>query len=132
MLKPESADANQQTVGNIVNLFSRFSAAQWEEDQNIASSPAAMGFDKPELVVTLVFSVGSAKTITVGKAKEGKSMFWVKVSDKDDVYLVNDYNIQTFDKKVVDLKPAVPGAVAAPAVPPAPKIIKKNIKVPAR
>jgi hypothetical protein len=124
LTKPVSADAKADVVSGIVNQFSRLLAAEWEEDPAILADSRTMGFDKPELVATLMFSDGSAKTITVGRAKQGKNMFWVKASDKGDVFLVSDYTIQAFDKKAADLS-SVPVPEAKTLLP-APRMGKKG------
>jgi hypothetical protein len=122
MTVPEKATAKIADVNTILDGLSRFNCADWEE---AALTPDSMGFTNPSMTISVTLTNGEQKLITVGKKKGGTSRFWVRTADTGPVFLVDDTEIQKFDKKPEDLKePAAattPAPAAAPAVAAAPK-----------
>jgi hypothetical protein len=110
LLRPEKANAKKDEAEKVVSTLASFSTTEWETDP---LPPAEMGFDQPELIVSVTLDNGETKTVTVGKKKEGKNQFWVKTPGKDAVFLVSEYNIERLDRKLEDLKEVAPADTAA-------------------
>jgi hypothetical protein len=107
---PEKALAKNDQVDGILSGLSRFSAIDF---QDTAVADTVSGFAKPELVVTVGLKTGSKK-ITFG-AKRADGKYFAMVDGKEQMYLVNDFDVNGFNKEFKDLKDMVP-PVAAPAV----------------
>jgi len=118
MTVPEKATAKISDVNTILDGLSRFNCADWEE---AALTPDSMGFTNPSMTISVTLTNGEQKLVTAGKKKEGTSRFWVRTADTGPVFLVDDTEIQKYDKKPEDLKePPAPAATPAPAAAPAP------------
>jgi len=122
MLEPankrtKNLDSNK--VDEILNSLSNFMAAEYEDS---AYTDSATGLADPSIMVTVNFMSGTVRSLAIGKNKPGVNKCWVRVPEKQYVYLISDYDQKRFDKKPDDFQqqtqPAKPPAkaAAAPAV----------------
>lgn len=100
IIAPIKNPAKTEEVESIIDKLSQFTAAEFQ-DEPMADS--AMGFDKPELGVTVSFKNGSSRNIVVGK-KNSSNNYWVKIDGKEQIYLVGEYSITNINKKLDELK----------------------------
>ena len=84
LVSPVNAPAKTDQVDDVLNKFSFFTAADFE-DTPLPDS--VTGFNAPELMVNVELG-GAMKKIIVGHQKPGTKNFWVKTDGKDQVYLV--------------------------------------------
>jgi hypothetical protein len=100
---PILAPAKKQEAENVVGALADLNCADWEKDTSLTSED--MGFDKPELVATVILDNDDTRQVMIGKKKEDTSQFWVKAEGKDDiVFLVYDHVINDIDKNIAQLK----------------------------
>ncbi len=135
MLAPVKKPADSGKVDEILNSLSNFQAAEYEDS---ALTDSATGLADPSIVVTVNFMSGTIRTLAIGKAKPGQNKFWVRIPEKQYVFLINDYEQKKFDKKPGDFEQqsakATPAAGAAPVKPakavnpPMPEKYKKAIE----
>jgi hypothetical protein len=109
LTQPEQADAKMDVVNPLLDAAARLNTAEWEDS---SLTPDSMGFTKPELVLTVFLANGEQKIVNIGKKKGGTSRFWVKAEGQQPVFLVDDVEIQKFDKKPEELKAIPPAAPA--------------------
>ena len=100
ILEPIQSPAKTDAVNGVLEKLSTLTASDFQ-DEVIADT--AMGFDKPELVVTVSFNNGSSRNIIFGK-KNSESKYWVKTDGKDQLFLITEYNVNQINKKLEDLK----------------------------
>jgi hypothetical protein len=109
--------ARADDVNKIIKTLSDLKCAAFEEDS--AAGAPGLGLDKPQLVATVTLTNGDKKVLMVGKqnTSAGSSRFWVKTSDRNDVYLLENFVVQELDKKPSDigLTAAAPAVAAPPA-----------------
>jgi hypothetical protein len=114
IVSPEKALAKNDQIDGILSGLSRFIVNDF---QDTAVADTVSGFAKPELVVTIGLKTGSKK-ITFG-AKRADGKYFAMVDGKEQMYLVNDYDVDGFNKELKDLKdtvPSVPTLENRPAV----------------
>lgn len=113
IIGPEKALAKNDQVDAILSGLSRFLATDFQDS---AVTDSVSGFAKPELVITVGLKTGSKK-ITFG-AKRADNKIYALVDGKEQIYLVNDFEVNDFNKELKDLKDTVP-SLQATAVKPA-------------
>jgi hypothetical protein len=100
---PDRAKAKSGTVDALVQAMAHFTCSEYEESDTL--DDGAMGFDDPELSVTVVLADGATRQLTVGAAKGDTKKYWVRSEDRPGfTYLVSDYSIKKLDKNVAELK----------------------------
>ncbi len=112
IVAPEKATAKNDQVDGILSGLSRFLAVDF---QDTAVADSVSGFAKPELVVTVGLKTGSKKITFGAKRADGKN--YAMVDGREQIYLVNDYDVTGFKKELKDLKDTVPAAPATTAKP---------------
>jgi hypothetical protein len=113
IVAPEKAPAKFDQVDGILEALSRYSTSNF---QDTAIADTVSGFNKPELSITIGFKAGSKK-ITFG-AKRADNKIYAIVDGREQIYLVNDFEVASFNKEIKDLKDTV-STVPAPKVNPA-------------
>jgi hypothetical protein len=123
--KPNDTNKIDSTkVDEVLSALSGLMAAEYEYG---TPTDSAIGFGDPSIIVTLNFAGGTTRTLVIGNQKTGQSKFWVKVPEKQFVYLINDNDQKKFDKKPEDFeKQALKPIQAVPA--PLPKKFKMPLK----
>jgi hypothetical protein len=125
-------DSNK--VNELLISLSNFQAAEYEDS---AYTDSATGLADPAITVTINFMSGTVRTLAIGNKKPGQNKFWVRIPEKQYVYLINDYDQKKFDKKANDFdqQPVKPPTKAAGPVksgkilnPPMPEKYKKAIE----
>lgn len=110
-------DSNK--VNELLISLSNFQAAEYEDS---AYTDSATGLSDPTIMVTVGFMSGTVRTLAIGNKKPDQNKFWVRVPEKQYVYLINDYDQKKFDKNANDFDqqpvkpPAKTTTKAAPAV----------------
>lgn len=112
IITPEKVQAKNEQVDGILSGLSRFTAVDF---QDTALADSVTGFAKPELVVSIGLKAGSKKITFGAKRDDGK--YFTMVDGKEQIYLVNDYDVTGFNKELKDLKDAVPVDPATTAKP---------------
>jgi len=102
IVSPVMALAKNDQIDGILSGLSRFIANDF---QDTAIADTVSGFAKPELVVTVGLKSGSKK-ITIG-AKRADGKYFAMVDGKEQMYLVNDYDVNGFNKDLKDLNDTV-------------------------
>jgi len=100
ILAPIKNPAKTDVVESILDKLSNLLATDFQ-DEPLPDS--AMGFDKPEIGVTVSFKNGSSRNIIFGK-KNKDNKYWVKVEGKEQIFLVSEYVFNQVNKKLDDLK----------------------------
>lgn len=100
ILQPINSPAKTDAVEAIIDKLCKLNATDFQ-DETLADT--AMGFDKPELGVTISFKNGSSRNIMFGKKNSDKK-YWVKTDGKEQIYLVGEYVFNQINKKLDDLK----------------------------
>lgn len=115
--KPNDTNKIDSTkVDELLGALSGLMAAEYEYG---TPADSTIGFSDPSIIVTLNFAGGTTRTLVIGNQKAGQSKFWVKVPEKQFIYLINDTDQKKFDKKSEDFeKQALKPIEAVPAVPP--------------
>jgi len=113
IVAPEKAPAKFDQVDGILEALSRYSTSNF---QDTAIADTVSGFNKPELAVTIGLKAGSKKIIFGAKRADNK--IYALVDGKEQIYLVNDFEVASFNKDIKDLKDTVL-SVPAPKVNPA-------------
>jgi hypothetical protein len=131
---PDTGKAKTDVVNDALGAGANLLAGDWEEDASISDS--AMGFIKPELILTISLKGAITKQLVVGRKKESVNKFWVRTPDMPGTtFLVDDYTIAKFDKNVNGLRgieekkkedAKKPGQKPPMSMKPAPKALKKK------
>ncbi len=100
ILEPIKNPAKTEEVEGILEKLASLNATDF---QDAALPDTAMGFDKPELGVTISFKNGSSRNVIFGK-KNSDNKYWVKTDGKEQIFLISDYTVNQINKKLNDLK----------------------------
>ncbi|MBN1578671.1 MAG: DUF4340 domain-containing protein [Chitinispirillaceae bacterium] len=100
ILEPIKNPAKTDEVEGIIEKLALLNATDFQDD---VLPDTAMGFDKPELVVTISFKNGSSRNVMFGK-KNSDGKYWVKTDGKDQIFLIADHTVNQINKKFDDLK----------------------------
>lgn len=100
IIEPVKSPAKTEEVDGMLEKLSQLTATDFQ-DEPLADS--AMGFDKPELGITVSFKNGSSKHIIFGK-KSTDGKYWVKTDGKSQLYLTSEYTLTQLNKKLDELK----------------------------
>lgn len=100
ILQPIKNPAKTEEVESILDKLANLTATDFQDD---VISDADMGFDKPELGVTVSFKNGSSRNIIFGK-KSADNKFWVKVEGNEQIFMIGEYTVNQINKKLDDLK----------------------------
>ncbi|MBN1308072.1 MAG: DUF4340 domain-containing protein [Chitinispirillaceae bacterium] len=100
IIEPIDSPAKTEEVEGILDKLALLNATDFQDE---ALPDTAMGFDKPELVVTVSFKNGSSRNVIFGK-KNSDNKYWVKTDGKDQIFLIADYTANQINKKLDDLK----------------------------
>ena len=100
IIEPAKNPAKTEAVDEILSKLSMLNATEFQDE---VLADTAMGFDKPELGVTVSFNNGSSRNVIFGK-KSSDNKYWVKTDDKDQIYLISEYYFNQINKKLDDLK----------------------------
>ncbi len=98
--EPIEGPAKSETVDEILSKLSTLTASGFQDS---ALADTAMGFNSPELGVTLSFNNGSSRNVVFGK-KNGESKYWVKTDGKNQIFLIGEYYVNQINKTLDDLK----------------------------
>lgn len=90
-------NAKESMVRDIINKVKSLSCADFEDKKNISD----VGLDNPKKELILNLSDGFKKRLLVGNEK-GKNQFYCMTSDSDEIYIIYNWNINFFDKKLDD------------------------------
>jgi len=110
ILQPIKNPAKADVVENVIEKLSNLIATDFQDE---ILDDATMGFDAPELAVTVSFKNGSSRNIVFGK-KNTDNKYWVKIEGNDQLYLINDYSVNEVNKNLDELKGEPPVAASAP------------------
>ena len=88
-------------MDEVLSALSSLTAAEYEYG---TPTDSTLGFGDPSLIVTLNFAGGTTRTLVIGNQKTGQSKFWVKVPERQYIYLINDFDQKKFDKKPEDFE----------------------------
>ncbi|MCX7727652.1 MAG: DUF4340 domain-containing protein, partial [Chitinispirillaceae bacterium] len=100
IIEPTPSPGKTEEIENILDKLSSLYALDFQ-DEPLADS--AMGFDKPELGVTVSFKNGSSRNVIFGK-KNSDGRYWLKTDAKEQIFLVGEYVFNQVNKKYDDLK----------------------------
>jgi hypothetical protein len=121
MLKPYPLDVKKtdpKGADEVLTLLSNFVAAEIEDS---AYTDVQTGCADPSIMITVAFKSGTVRSLAVGNMKTGANKYWVRVPEKQYIYLFGEFEQKKLDKKLDDFK-----LKAAPS--PAPKIPDRVIK----
>ncbi|MBN2189013.1 MAG: DUF4340 domain-containing protein [Chitinispirillaceae bacterium] len=125
MLKPAPLDVkktNPAASDEVLNLLSNLVAAEIEDS---AYTDKETGLADPSLLITVTFKSGTIRSLAVGNVKPDANKYWIRVPEKQYVYLLGEFEQKKLDKKVEEFK-LQPGAASAAASPKIPdRVIKK-------
>jgi hypothetical protein len=114
-------DTNKLDSNKVDELLISISNLQAAEYEDSAYTDSATGLADPSIMVTVNFMSGTVRTLAIGNKKSGQNKFWVRVPEKQYVYLINDYDQKKFDKKPEDFEqqtaPVKPGKILNPPMP---------------
>jgi hypothetical protein len=120
--KPRDTNKLDSTkFDEIVTTLSTLTAAEYEYAAPVDS---VTGITDPSITITLNFRGGTTRTVAIGNMKSGQNKFWVKIPEKQYLYLINDSDQKKFDKKPEDFEKQLLKPVKAVAAPMPPKIRK--------
>jgi len=117
MLKPVVSDAkniDSNKVNEILGLLFNLNAQEIEDS---AYTDAEAGLADPAIMATVTLMSGTTRSLAVGNMKPGSaSKCWVRVPEKQLIYLISENEQKTLNKKPEDFKvqPAAPVKAAAP------------------
>jgi hypothetical protein len=100
IITPIKNPAKTEEVNGILEKLSQLTATDF---QDIPLADTAMGFNKPELGVTVSFKNGSSRNVIFGK-KNSDNKYWVKTDGKEQLYLIGEYTVNQINKKLDELK----------------------------
>jgi len=100
ILQPIKNPAKTDAVDGILDKLAKLNATDFQDE---ILPDTAMGFDKPELGVTVSFDNGSSRNLIFGK-KNKDNKYWVKTDGKKQIYLISEYYFNQINKKLEDLK----------------------------
>ncbi|MGA3051170.1 MAG: DUF4340 domain-containing protein [Chitinispirillaceae bacterium] len=133
LIKGGKMPLDSNKVNSVLNTLSNFQAAEFEDS---AYTDSATGLADPQLTLTINFKSGSSRTVAIGNKKAGQSNYWLKIPEKQYLFLIYDWQYKQLDKKAEDLayvppksgtpikptlKPKSPGRVKLPGKNPAKK-----------
>jgi hypothetical protein len=104
MLKPLASNVNKidsNKVNEILGALSNFNAQEIEDS---AYTDAEAGLADPSIAVTVTFVSGTVRLLAVGSMKAGTARYWVRVPEKQLMYLIGDNEQKTLNKKPEDFK----------------------------
>lgn len=100
IIEPIKNPAKTEEVDAILNKLSTLNGSDF---QDMPLEDSAMGFDSPELAVTVSFDNGSSRSVIFGK-KNKDNKYWVKADSKEQIFLIGEYYKNQISKKLDDLK----------------------------
>ena len=100
IIEPINSPAKTEEVDGILNKLSTLNASDFQDE---VLEDSAMGFDNPELGVTVSFKNGSSRNILFGKKNEDKK-YWIKTDGKEQIFLIGEYYFNQINSKLEDLK----------------------------
>lgn len=100
--EPEKVKADSSAVEKMITALSGLTTAEWEE--SFDKSEKEMGLNPPQLQISVELENGDQKVIYKGNKKEDKSQIWVKVQNKEPIFLLYDSKFNDIDKGLADLK----------------------------
>jgi len=108
---PAGITAKSEEIEKIAEKLSKFKTADWEEDPAVSDS--ARGFLSPYLVVEAKLTNGETKKVVFGAKQSSGGKWYVKAEGKEDVFLVYEYSMRDFDKKLEDISNAPAPVITA-------------------
>jgi hypothetical protein len=128
MLKPIPLDVKKsdpKAADEILDLLSNLVAAEIEDS---AYTDALTGCADPKIMVTVTFKSGTVRSLAVGSMKTGAGKYWVRVPEKQYIYLLGEFEQKKLDKKPEDFK-LQPGTSSAKTPDRAGKKARESIQV---
>ncbi|MGA2506793.1 MAG: DUF4340 domain-containing protein [Chitinispirillaceae bacterium] len=110
-------DTNKLDSNKVDELLVSISNLQAAEYEDSAYTDSATGLADPSIMVTVNFMSGTVRTLAIGNKKPEQNKFWVRVPEKQYVYLINDYDQKKIDKKPEDFEQQTATLPAKAAVP---------------
>jgi hypothetical protein len=107
----DTSKVDSNRVDDPLSFLANSRAAEYEDS---AYTDSATGLAAPAITVTINFMSGTVRTLAFGNKKHGTSYYWVRVPEKQYMYLVNESDYNKFDKKPQDF----PQQTAKPPAPP--------------
>ncbi|MBD3239502.1 MAG: DUF4340 domain-containing protein [Chitinivibrionales bacterium] len=105
MATPQQHKAEQSKIDDILNTLSNMKCTGWETDTELSED--SLGFNEPELVVSVTLEGGAERTVQIGNKKGTEDKFWVRTPAREGVtFLVSSYTINKLDVGVDELKAA--------------------------
>jgi hypothetical protein len=114
LIEGKTMPLDSNKITSVLNTLSSFQAAELEDS---AYTDSTTGLIDPQLTVTINFKSGSSRTVAIGNKKTGQGNYWLKIPEKQYLFLINDWQYKQLDKKAEDLAyvPPKPGTPVKPA-----------------
>lgn len=106
LAEPAKGEADAAKASQLANDVSRLDAVEFVTDDAKPDELAKFGLDKPAFTAALTFTDNlPAKTLQVGKAREGKPEWYAKLADSPAVFIVRTALRDALDQPAVAYRP---------------------------